>query len=91
MTPHSEFRSVWTRCDLKQNATISIDTNMFYLKSKWQRGSRPIIKSKDQRDACYPALLHDMTRPPATSRVAPVIQEEAEDRRKRVAAATSRG
>lgn len=43
------------------------------------------------RASRQPDLLHDMTRPPATSKVAPVIQEEAEDRRKRVAAATSRG
>jgi DDE family transposase len=49
------------------------------------------VRPPFRRDACHPDLRHDMTRPPATSRVAPVIQEEAEDRRKRVAAATSRG
>jgi hypothetical protein len=46
---------------------------------------------KVRHDAFHRDLFHDMTRPPATSRVAPVIQEEAEDRRKSVAAATSRG
>jgi Domain of unknown function (DUF4440) len=44
-----------------------------------------------RRDVSHPGLTHDMTRPPVTSRVAPVIHEEADDRRKRVAAATSRG
>jgi hypothetical protein len=45
MTPHSEYQSDWTCCDLEQNSTISFETNIYYLKSKWQRGPRADLQA----------------------------------------------